>query len=385
MIDPILITKVWTGLRGARALPSVLVADSEALEAALSWIEAAWQASRQRGVSKGYDLLRGNWAPPYPETTGYTIPTLLNAAALLQRPVLQRLALTLADFLLERATSDGAVVHWQAGQGGEPVIFDTGQVLFGWVAAYRFSQDGRYLESAARAGRWRAQNQSEGGSWKKFQHLGVEKVIDTRVAWSLLELDAIQPDDILRSAARKNLDWACSMQQPDGWFERCSFWEGSDPYTHTLAYTAEGLYESGTRLQEPRYLGAGRLAAEAMLQRQRPDGSLAGTYGPGWSRPASWSCLTGNVQMSRLWLLLYRDTGEERFKVAARRALDFVKRCQDLTTANVGVRGGISGSFPVYGGYERLKYPNWAAKFFADAILAFSALEGQPSAQHYHG
>ena len=385
MIDPLLINKVWTGLRGSQALPPSPPVDRAALEAALAWIDAAWQAARQRGVSKGYDLLRGSWAPPYPETTGYTIPTLLNAAELLQRPALQRMALALADFLLDSATPDGAVVHWQAGQGSEPVIFDTGQVLFGWVAAHRFSKDQRYLDAASRAGRWLVQQQSESGSWQKFQHLGVEKVIDTRVAWALLELDALQPDERLRDAARKNLDWACSMQQSDGWFERCSFWEGRDPYTHTLAYTAEGLYECGTLLDKPRYTQAGRLAAEAMLTRQRPDGSLAGTYGPGWSRPASWSCLTGNVQMSRLWLLLYRDTGEERFKIAARRALDFVKRCQDVTSGSLGVRGGISGSFPVYGGYERLKYPNWAAKFFADAILAFSALEGQPSAQQYHG
>ena len=32
--------------------------------------------------------------------------------------------------------------------------------------------------------------------------------------------------------------------------------------------------------------------------------------------------------------------------------------------------GGIKGSFPVYGRYAPLQYPNWATKFFIDALLA---------------
>ena len=33
------------------------------------------------------------------------------------------------------------------------------------------------------------------------------------------------------------------------------------------------------------------------------------------------------------------------------------------------IRGGIAGAYPIWGGYERLGYPNWAAKFFADALM----------------
>jgi hypothetical protein len=33
------------------------------------------------------------------------------------------------------------------------------------------------------------------------------------------------------------------------------------------------------------------------------------------------------------------------------------------------VRGGIAGSLPIWGDYSRFEYPNWAAKFFADALL----------------
>ncbi len=50
------------------------------LQAALDWIGRAQNASGDGGISKGYHVIRRRWSPSYPETTGYTIPTLLNAA-----------------------------------------------------------------------------------------------------------------------------------------------------------------------------------------------------------------------------------------------------------------------------------------------------------------
>ena len=53
---------------------------------------------------------------------------------------------------------------------------------------------------------------------------------------------------------------------------------------------------------------------------------------------------------------------------AARRALTFVMAAQDLTTTNPDIRGGIKGSQPVWGRYAPLSFPNWATKFFVDAM-----------------
>jgi hypothetical protein len=43
--------------------------------------------------------------------------------------------------------------------------------------------------------------------------------------------------------------------------------------------------------------------------------------------------------------------------------------CQDIRTGNLNVRGAIAGSFPHWGAYAPFSYPNWAAKFFIDAML----------------
>ncbi len=347
------------------------------LAGAIDWIRYAHTMTGDGGISKGYSLLRRRWAPSYAETTGYTIPTLLRASAVLDRPDLRALALSLAEYLLGTATPEGAVVHWGR-SSTNPIAFDTGQVIFGWLAAYEKSGDPRFLAAAVRGGDWLASVQHPSGSWEEYQYLGVVKVIDTRVAWALLKLHQVTGADRYRLAAIANLDWAMRQQNADGWFRLCAFSANEDPYTHTLAYTAEGLLECGALLGEERYAHAGRLAADALLARQHPDGRLASTYGPGWRETSRSSCLTGNCQMARLWLRLCTESGERTYYDSARRAIEFVARTQNLETPNPNIRGAIAGSHPIYGRYERFQYPNWAAKFFIDALLALQETEGKP-------
>jgi uncharacterized protein YyaL (SSP411 family) len=344
------------------------------LQAALDWIGRAQRASGDGGISKGYHSLRRRWFPSYPETTGYTIPTLLNAAEVLGAPDLRALALTLADYLLKAAKPEGAVAHW-ADPSSQPVVFDTGQVVFGWLAAYSASREVRYLEAATHAGNWLAAIQDGSGAWTTHQHLGVVKTIDSRVAWALLELYRRTKQEAHRQAAVRNLEWVLGQQDSDGWFRHCAFRDGEDPFTHTLVYTAEGLFESGCLLNEERYVDAAIRTADALLTRQRADGWLASTYRSGWRATSRSSCLTGNCQASRLWLRLFTLRDNPSYAEAAEMAILFVSRTQKLRAANPGVRGGIPGSAPIYGRYERFTYPNWAAKFYADALLTLQVRE----------
>jgi hypothetical protein len=80
-------------------------------------------------------------------------------------------------------------------------------------------------------------------------------------------------------------------------------------------------------------------------------------------------CLTGNIQMAIIWMRLYEEIGHSRYLSAAFRMLDHMKALQDINTKKEGIVGGVKGSFPIYGSYAMLKYPNWAAKFFADALM----------------
>jgi uncharacterized protein YyaL (SSP411 family) len=131
----------------------------------------------------------------------------------------------------------------------------------------------------------------------------------------------------------------------------------------------EGYVEAGMLLGEPRYIAAATRAAAALLDRQRPDGSLAGQFDAQWRPAARWSCLTGDAQTSIVWLRLARLTGDARYREAAVRINRYLMRTQRRDSADPGVRGGIKGSQPIWGGYGPFEYLNWAAKFFADAVI----------------
>lgn len=378
----------WEILRGLSRQPVPSTEEQlycRHLDAAIAWIQRA-AGQVHGGISKGYDLVRRKWAPAYPETTGYTIPTLLNTATARARPELAGLGLRLADYLLECSTPQGGVSHWQAAVASQPIVFDTGQVIFGWLAAFDASQDRRYLEAARRAGDWLVSIQDPSGAWLLNQHLGVVKVIDTRVAWALLELGQRIPNSQYPQSAARNLNWALARQHPDGWFEQCAFNPQEHPVTHTLLYTAEGFLECGLLLDEDVYLKAAEKTARALVALQKPDGSLAGTFGPGWQASSRWTCLTGNCQAARLWLRFYTLLGDPACLDAAIKAIRFTAGTQLLFTASPDLAGAIAGSYPVFGRYERFKLPNWAAKFFVDAILTLETVrKGQAAALVYKG
>ncbi len=54
---------------------------------------------------------------------------------------------------------------------------------------------------------------------------------------------------------------------------------------------------------------------------------------------------------------------------SVKQALSYLKRNHVINARREPEDGGIAGSVPIWGGYSRFEYPNWAAKFFADALM----------------
>jgi len=320
------------------------------------------------GVSAGWSFEDG-WLPSYPETTGYIIETFIAAAAVLEQPEMIERAGRMIDWELSIQLPDGAFPGHFGEAGSQPVIFNTGQIMHGMVAGY--TQLGRddCLQSAVEAGHWLVQQQDDDGCWRRFEHNNVPHVYNTRATWALLSTGLLAEDEALVTSAKRNLDWALAQQTTSGWFASNAFIPERSPFTHTIAYSIRGFLESGFLLGEERYLQSAVTASRAMADVQRQDGWLAGTYRDGWVADASYCCLTGLAQMSLNWTRLAQITGEESFRVSARAALDYLKTAQKLSVSNTAVRGGIAGSSPIWGDYSRFEYPNWAAKFFSDALM----------------
>lgn len=342
------------------------------LRSAMEWLKRAQAATPDDGVSYGYSI-RGGWRPSYRETSGYIAVTLFDLATQFDDPESAALARTVSNWLCEVQEPDGSIANplYRAHQG---IVFDTGQVLLGYVRAYRETGELRFREAAVHASSWLASHLDEDGAWRKNTHLETPHTYNTRVAWSMLECHLIAPDSAIEAAARRNLDWALG-QEKNGFFGSCAFEPEAAPFTHTIAYAIRGFLESGRLLDEPRYEQAAVRAADAVLEHVGQDGWIPGRIDEAGQSAARYCCLTGNCQLAIIWLKLYRATASERYLDAAKRSLGFVMDHQDLATSNLAVRGAIKGSHPIWGSYAPLSYPNWATKFFIDAVLLWNEIE----------
>src|SRR5205814_5380815 len=88
-----------------------------------------------------------------------------------------------------------------------------------------------------------------------------------------------------------------------------------------------------------------------------------------WAPRAAYCCLAGVPQMSINWTRCAQSAGAAELRGNARTALSFLKRRQRLADRDRVARGAIAGSSPIWGAYSRFEFPNWAAKFFADALM----------------
>lgn len=342
------------------------------LQAAIDWMCRAQDQRNGRpdagGVSAGWSFEDG-WLPSYPETSGYIVETFIAAAALLDRPELIPRAQRIIDWELSIQQDDGAFPGHFGEPGSSPVIFNTGQIMHGMLAGYLQLGREECLASAVKAGRWLARQQDTDGCWRRFEHNGVPHTYNTRGTWALLATGLVAGEAELKRAAIRNLEWALSQQTASGWFATNAFTPDRQPFTHTIAYAIRGFLESGILLGDERFVMAACRAAEALAKAQRQDGWLAGTYADGWAPAASYCCLTGLAQMSLDWTRMAQHCGADELREPARRALGYLKKNHRLDDQDEAVRGGIAGSLPIWGRYSMFEYPNWAAKFFADALM----------------
>lgn len=348
------------------------------LRAAIEWLCAAQDATPDGGVARSFNLRpqpsfpRRGWVASYPETTGYIIPTFLEYANWRGLSEIRERARRMADWECDVQLPSGAVRGGTVDFPPSPAVFNTGQVIFGLARAYQEFQEPRYRECAIRAGDYLLSVQDPDGAWRRGGSLyaaGAVHTYDTRTAWSLLKLYDITGNRLYREACLRNIDFALAQQQPNGWFANNCLSDETRPLVHTIAYSIRGILESGVFLKVERFVIAARKAADALLDRQRTDGSLSGRYDAEWRPAAGWSCLTGNSQMALIWFRLHLITREEKYRQAALSANQFQMSVQNLTSHDRGMLGGIKGSHPVYGDYGTYEYLNWATKFFVDALM----------------
>jgi hypothetical protein len=355
------------------------------LDAAVNWIKRAQDSDAGGGVAWGYRARHwfgggkpSGWLSPYPEVTGYIIPTMFRYNDLVGDRDSADRARRMVDWEISIQLPDGGFQGGILGSGPvSPSTFVTGQVLFGLVCAYQRFGDGRMLAAARRAGDWLLNCLDETGRFRRgystFCAPG-PKAYEVRTGLALAELGELIGEPRYRNAAAAIADYTLGVQRDNGWFAENDLEYHEEPLTHTIGYVLEGLHGIGLLLHRQDCLEAVHRTLEALTGLVGCDGHLPGRWRENWGAAVDWVCLTGSVQIAGVFLRTGVRTGNRDFCETGKRLLSFVCATQDMRVGADGLDGGVRGSYPFNGRYGRWSVLSWATKFFCDAMMDYLSL-----------
>jgi predicted SAM-dependent methyltransferase len=348
--------------------------------AAMKWIARSHAATGEGASASPYYLAERRWGDSCPESTGYIIPTLLAFHRLTGEPAWYHFARVMGDWECNIQAPGGGAGEPFGVYIKRPRVFNTGQVMLGWIALYRATGDARYLDAAERAGTWVASLLDGEGRWTSFTHAG-PKVHKVRVAWALLELYGVTGKALYREAAERSVRWMLTQAYPNGWSACIGY--ANRPWTHLIGYHLGGFLEvfrlNNADIDYERINSLLMAAAENIVVPYlrdfrtgviKPYLGLPGTFDPNWRSTDSWSCVTGNIQIEFFLRRMARFANEPSLIQAADVLLEDTKRLQFITEVeDDNAYGGLPGSHPLNGEYFPHAIPNRGVKFFADSLL----------------
>ena len=259
---------------------------------------------------------------PYPEVTGYYIPTLYHWQE-------TEYARTATRWLMSIQLENGAF----PASDGKPYTFDTGQILRGLNAA---SGDVPGADEAAKkAADWMLTQIGEDGrvttpSTELWGDIAND-LIHSYVLPPLVQAGQLFGQQAYLDGAQRAMNYYKSQADELVPFNRLS---------HFHAYAMEALWEMG----EVDLCRKGMASAAA---KQRRDGSV-----PGYP-DVEWVCSTGLAQYAIVW----QHLGEYD---RADRAIQYLEKIQNKS-------GGFNGSYGKGASYIAGAEISWAVKYFLDA------------------
>ena len=329
-----------------------------------------------KGGSCAHYSIPLGWSKPYPETTGYLIPTLLRLSGFLDDSRYSVAALNLGEWLLSIQSEDGS---WHGGlhpsRKSKASVFNTGQILKGMMALSKHTGDQKFLDAADNGASWLAAGVNELGFWPAGDYKASETPsYYSHVAWPILQVWETTRNDDQRAAAERFLDMTLERKLPNGIIGRWGFDDEGAAFTHTIAYTIRGFQESARLIGD--YERYGRPMEQILnyfiKKSELRNGRLPGEFSDDLSENNKYVCLTGNAQLAICILLMEHVESDLRLVNAAAKLVDYIGSVQATNNPISGLRGGVAGSHPVWGRYMFMRYPNWAAKYYCDALMMLS-------------
>lgn len=294
------------------------------LQSAIKWVE--------RNHLNGHAMpVTHKQRRPYPEVTGYYIPTLLAIGEI-------TLAEQFARWLVTVQNPDGS---FSLDNPDIRYVFDTGQVIRGWVSI--IDRLPELQQPLQRACDWIIQSADPAtgrfacpaplGDWSLGERGEVCEGIHLYVIQPMRDAATILNQTYIKAAADKALMYYLK-NVPITDFSR------SNALTHFYAYTQEALFELGC-------FNEARLGMAAVAKYQRDNGSVPAYHN------VEWICSTGLAQLAKVWYLL-NDLPR------ADAAMNFLAQFQNES-------GGFYGAYGLDANYFPAEEIPWAAKYTIEA------------------
>lgn len=340
----------------------------KSLDLAALWLIES--INKGNGGSCGYFSPLG-WSKPYPETTGYIIPTLLRLSDFISEDIYKKKSVGCGSWLISIQNEDGS---WNGGfhpdNKSKPSIFNSGQILKGMVTLFNETQNEQYLEAANKCGSFLLTKMDDNGMFVGNDYRSkFTPSYYTSVAWPMLELWALTNNNELLEKTVRFLDLILNRKRSNGSFDKWGFEDNGLAYTHTIAYTIRGFQEASRILGDKKYSDAMLESLNFFIKESElNNGKLPGMYDENLKPHNNFVCLTGNSQLAISIMILNEKEKDLRLVNSALKLIDHVCLKQSRSIVN-GVNGGIFGSSPIYGKYMTLRIPNWSAKYHIDSLI----------------
>ena len=351
-------------------------ADEVHLKAAIQWLARAQDQCNGNGVSAMYNLASG-WDVAYPETSGYIIATFLEYSKIYNAPSFYERAIQIGDWEIEIQTNSGAILSNPT--KSHVRVFNTGQVILGWCLLYEETKNKKYLEAACKAADFLCSTQENDGTWVNNTYCGA-RTYHARIDWALLRLYKLTEKKEYLEKAKNNIIWILKQQNQNAWFENCGF-NNEMPIMHVIVYTLRGLLECND-LNIPE-INSLEIMSKLIKTTDKINefindkpirnvkGLIPTSFQNNWITSDTHSCLTGDAQYAIYLYRLTQITKNNSYASYGDIIVSALKKTQLISSKNneQNIAGAISGSYPIYVGYCPNSFPNWATKFFADALL----------------
>jgi hypothetical protein len=253
-------------------------------------------------------------------------------------------------------------------------------ILIGFSALIAEAGSPTTKAAADRAANFLVSCLDDRGCFVRHLSNGLLHSYNVRSAWALVAHGRLTGEDRFVEAGMANARWTLGQQNGAGFFVNNAFKRGGNANTHGVAYILQGLLQIHDIVGDQDSLQSVVRSANALRRLYAERGWIAAELSPDWQYLSRHICLTGYAQLAIIYLRLFQKTHDDAYRVIAERLIGDVARTQDLGDPTAPYYGAIAGSFPIYGRYAPLQYPNWAAKFFVDALIAKEQVDSARSA-----